>query len=161
PPFSPKRSAERIKLPKGFKATLFAGEPDIIKPIAMTLDDRGRLWVVESHCYPNWIDPKSETPRQTDADMQFHRNDGKVNDRGRLWVVESHCYPNWIDPKSETPRQTDADMQFHRNDGKVNDRGRLWVVESHSYPNWLPEGKQGRDRILIFEDKKGSGHFDS
>ncbi|HEY7155707.1 MAG TPA: PVC-type heme-binding CxxCH protein, partial [Gemmataceae bacterium] len=79
PPFSPRRSVERIELPEGFRATLFAGEPDIIKPIAMTLDDRGRLW----------------------------------------------------------------------------------VVESHSYPNWLPEGKQGRDRILIFEDKKGSGHFDS
>ncbi len=43
----------------------------------------------------------------------------------------------------------------------LDDRGRLWVVESHSYPNWLPEGKQGRDRVLIFEDKKGTGHFDS
>ncbi len=79
PPVSPQRAVERFKLPEGFRATLFAGEPDLVKPIAMTTDDRGRLW----------------------------------------------------------------------------------VVESHSYPNWLPEGKQGRDRVLIFEDKKGSGHFDS
>ena len=55
PPFSPPRSAERIKLPEGFRATLFAGEPDLVKPIAMTIDDRGRLWVVESHSYPNWL----------------------------------------------------------------------------------------------------------
>jgi putative membrane-bound dehydrogenase-like protein len=43
-----------MKLPGGFHATLVAGEPTLIKPIAMTTDDRGRLWVVESHTYPNW-----------------------------------------------------------------------------------------------------------
>jgi putative membrane-bound dehydrogenase-like protein len=43
-----------MKLPPGFHATLVAGEPAVIKPIAMTTDDRGRLWVVESHTYPNW-----------------------------------------------------------------------------------------------------------
>jgi putative membrane-bound dehydrogenase-like protein len=79
PPYDPQTSARRIQLPEGFRAELFAGEPDLVKPIALTTDEQGRLW----------------------------------------------------------------------------------VVESHSYPNWLPEGKQGRDRVLIFEDKKGSGHFDS
>ena len=43
----------------------------------------------------------------------------------------------------------------------LDDRGRLWVVESQSYPHWLPEGKTGKDRILIFEDRAGKGHFDS
>src|SRR5256714_6295070 len=38
-------------------------------------------------------------------------------------------------------------------------RGRLWVVEAHSYPKKQPEG-QGKDRILIFEDTDGDGHFD-
>src|SRR5438105_5685234 len=38
-------------------------------------------------------------------------------------------------------------------------RGRLWVVEAHSYPRKQPEG-QGKDRILIFEDTDGDGHFD-
>src|SRR5438067_467444 len=41
-----------------------------------------------------------------------------------------------------------------------DDRGRLWVVECYSYPKWLTSG-QGKDRLLIFEDKKGTGHFDS
>jgi hypothetical protein len=48
-PFSPQRSAERIKLPEGFRATLFAGEPDLVKPIAMTIDDRGRLLTISSN----------------------------------------------------------------------------------------------------------------
>jgi putative membrane-bound dehydrogenase-like protein len=38
--------------PKGFKVTLAAAEPDIIRPISFTLDARGRLWVVEGHTYP-------------------------------------------------------------------------------------------------------------
>src|ERR1700747_3551170 len=55
PPVSPAHAAARMKLPDGFHATLVAGEPQLVKPIAMTTDDRGRLWVVESHSYPNWI----------------------------------------------------------------------------------------------------------
>ena len=34
--------------PDGFKVTLFAGEPDVVQPIAMCVDDRGRLWVAEA-----------------------------------------------------------------------------------------------------------------
>ncbi|RRB07811.1 PVC-type heme-binding CxxCH protein [Larkinella rosea] len=45
-------AAKAMTLPKGFKITLAASEPDIIKPICFTLDARGRLWVVESHTYP-------------------------------------------------------------------------------------------------------------
>jgi putative membrane-bound dehydrogenase-like protein len=43
----------------------------------------------------------------------------------------------------------------------LDDRGRLWVVESHSYPNWITDGSAGHDRILIFEDRKGTGRFDA
>jgi putative membrane-bound dehydrogenase-like protein len=54
-PMPPQRAAGRMTLPEGFRVALVAGEPQIIKPIAMTTDDRGRLWVVESHSYPHWI----------------------------------------------------------------------------------------------------------
>jgi len=45
-------AAKAMTVPPGFSVTLAASEPDIVKPIAFTLDDRGRLWVVESHTYP-------------------------------------------------------------------------------------------------------------
>jgi putative membrane-bound dehydrogenase-like protein len=54
-PEPPERAVTRMKLPPGFRAELVAGEPQLIKPIAMTTDDRGRLWVVESHSYPHWL----------------------------------------------------------------------------------------------------------
>jgi putative membrane-bound dehydrogenase-like protein len=54
-PAPPAEAAARMRVPPGFKARLVAGEPELVKPIAMTTDDRGRLWVVESHSYPHWI----------------------------------------------------------------------------------------------------------
>lgn len=39
-------------------------------------------------------------------------------------------------------------------------RGRLWVIEAYSYPTKRPEG-EGLDRIVIFEDVDGDGHFES
>ena len=51
----PQRSAQRMQVPEGFRVELVAGEPTLIKPIAATTDERGRLWVVESHSYPHWL----------------------------------------------------------------------------------------------------------
>lgn len=46
-----------MQLPGGFKADLIAAEPDIVQPIAMTWDERGRLWVVEGMSYPQPREP--------------------------------------------------------------------------------------------------------
>jgi putative membrane-bound dehydrogenase-like protein len=53
-PVPAKDAAAKMTVPDGFKVTLFAGEPDVVQPIAFTFDDRGRLWVVENHSYPGW-----------------------------------------------------------------------------------------------------------
>jgi putative membrane-bound dehydrogenase-like protein len=45
-------AARAMNLPPGFSVKLAAAEPDIVRPIAFTLDDRGRLWVAEAHTYP-------------------------------------------------------------------------------------------------------------
>lgn len=50
---SPEQSGKLTQFPVGFEMELFAAEPDITKPIAMTWDERGRLWIVESVDYPN------------------------------------------------------------------------------------------------------------
>lgn len=45
-------AAQVMTMPEGFKAHLYAQEPDIVNPIAFTIDERGRLWVVEGLTYP-------------------------------------------------------------------------------------------------------------
>jgi putative membrane-bound dehydrogenase-like protein len=47
----PDKTIGMMHLPPGFKATLFAAEPDIQQPIAMTWDEKGRLWVAENYTY--------------------------------------------------------------------------------------------------------------
>ncbi|MEO7298201.1 MAG: PVC-type heme-binding CxxCH protein [Verrucomicrobiota bacterium] len=44
-------SLAALQLPPGFKATVFAAEPDVQNPIAMTWDSRGRLWIAENYTY--------------------------------------------------------------------------------------------------------------
>jgi putative membrane-bound dehydrogenase-like protein len=48
----PEKAAAAMTVPEGFTVTLFAGEPDVHQPVAMCLDDRGRLWVAEAYAYP-------------------------------------------------------------------------------------------------------------
>lgn len=54
-PFSVKGSMERTQVPADMKLEFFAGEPDIMKPIAMAWDERGRLWVAETRDYPHGL----------------------------------------------------------------------------------------------------------
>jgi len=49
---SPEDAAKAMTVPPGFSVKLFAGEPDVQQPIAMAIDDRGRLWIAEAYTYP-------------------------------------------------------------------------------------------------------------
>ena len=49
---SPSDSVASIKVPSGFSVQLVAAEPVIKQPVAFTIDDRGRLWVLENVSYP-------------------------------------------------------------------------------------------------------------
>ena len=49
---SPKEAAAAMSVPAGFHVDLIAGEPDLHQPIALWIDDGGRLWVAEAHSYP-------------------------------------------------------------------------------------------------------------
>ncbi|MBT5017720.1 MAG: DUF1080 domain-containing protein [Planctomicrobium sp.] len=50
---SGQEAAEKMIVPDGFKVQLAAEEPNVAQPIAMAIDDRGRLWVAEAFEYPN------------------------------------------------------------------------------------------------------------
>ena len=52
PALSPAGTAAALKVPAGFRVELVVGEPKIVQPIAYTIDDRGRLWIVECTNYP-------------------------------------------------------------------------------------------------------------
>lgn len=65
---SPEESMKLMQVPADFEIKLFAAEPDITNPIAMSWDEKGRLWIVESVDYPN----------------TFVETDGASNDRIKI-----------------------------------------------------------------------------
>ena len=74
-PLTPEESMKFIQVPAGFEVQLFASEPDIINPIAMNWDEKGRLWVIETVDYPNTVrnddsigDDKVKILEDTDGD---------------------------------------------------------------------------------------------
>ena len=52
PALSPEEERRSFKVPAGFEVRLFAAEPDVVNPVAMSFDERGRLWVLELYEYP-------------------------------------------------------------------------------------------------------------
>ncbi|CAN5727001.1 c-type cytochrome [soil metagenome] len=49
---SPQEALKTFQLPEGFKIELVASEPMISDPVAMELDERGNMYVIELHGYP-------------------------------------------------------------------------------------------------------------
>ncbi|MDM4014861.1 PVC-type heme-binding CxxCH protein [Roseiconus lacunae] len=45
-------TVNQMHVPEGFSVDVVAAEPEVHQPIAFTFDNRGRLWVVEGHSYP-------------------------------------------------------------------------------------------------------------
>jgi len=66
--FTPQESMALTEPLVDFEVKLFASEPDIVNPISMSWDERGRLWVIESVDYPN----------------TFLETDGASNDRIKI-----------------------------------------------------------------------------
>ncbi len=79
---TPQESLQAIEVPDGFQVTLFAGEPDLRRPIAFDFDDRGRLWVVE-----NYSHPAASEELNPDRILIFEDtdNDGQYDKRKVFW----------------------------------------------------------------------------
>lgn len=75
---SPADSQKAFTVPPGFEVRLFASEPDIINPVAMTWDERGRLWVVELFEYPLGA-PKGAKPRDRIKILEDTDGDGRAD----------------------------------------------------------------------------------
>ncbi|HYV34775.1 MAG TPA: PVC-type heme-binding CxxCH protein, partial [Gemmataceae bacterium] len=81
PPMSAAEVVAKMKLPAGFKATVFAAEPDVRNPIAMAWDTRGRIWVAENYTYAESgvrFDPKL---RDRILIFEDKNRDGKFSSR--------------------------------------------------------------------------------
>src|SRR5207302_6462773 len=78
PALAPAEAQKKFVVPDGFEVRLFAAEPDVINPVAMTWDERGRLWVLELYEYPLGA-PKGQKPRDRVKILEDTDGDGRAD----------------------------------------------------------------------------------
>jgi len=146
PPLEAAEAAQRMTVPAGFAVELFAAEPDIVNPVAMTFDERGRVWVAESLEYPRLgAGPGRDRIRvltDGDADGRADRAttfldglnipSGLAVGHGGLWVAAA--------PDLLFIRDTDGDGVADHREVVVTGFGRL---DTHELPNSLTWGPDG------------------
>ena len=80
-PMSADEAVKLIKMPEGFKATVFAAEPDVQNPIACAWDSRGRLWIAENYSYSDASVGFDKNLRDRILIFEDTDNDGKHDKR--------------------------------------------------------------------------------
>ena len=77
---SPAETVAKFKVAPEFEVKLFAGEPQVVNPIAFTIDEKGRVWVVECFEYPSRT-PKGKAPRDRIVILEDTDGDGVCDKR--------------------------------------------------------------------------------
>ncbi|MBF9252833.1 ThuA domain-containing protein [Pontibacter sp. 172403-2] len=78
-PLDAAASQKLIQVPAGFELQLFASEPDIVNPIAMSWDEKGRLWVIETVDYPNSVRDQEGVGDDRIKILEDTNGDGKAD----------------------------------------------------------------------------------
>ncbi|QIP14654.1 c-type cytochrome [Spirosoma aureum] len=76
-----KDALSKLKVPQGYKIELFASEeefPDLAKPMQMSFDNKGRLWVAAMPSYPHYK-PGDAKPNDKILIFEDTNNDGKAD----------------------------------------------------------------------------------
>ncbi len=84
-PINATKALNGMTLPDGFDISLFASEPAVAQPVAMTLDDRGRLWVAECYTYEGSGGPWDSPVNDRILILEDSDHDGKFDKRTVFW----------------------------------------------------------------------------
>jgi putative membrane-bound dehydrogenase-like protein len=144
-PLSPEESRKHLALPEGLEAQLFVSEPRVGKPITMTWDHLGRLYVAETVDYPNEMQPPGRG-RDRISIVEDTDGDGRADKvspfADNLSIPTSLCYANGGLIVAQAP-----DMLFLRDtdgDGKADERKVLFTGfktnDTHAGPSNLRYG---------------------
>ncbi len=146
PALSPEEAVAKMTVPEGFTVEVVASEPNIVNPVAMTIDERGRFWITESLEYPR----RSPGPgkdrvkilEDTDADGKADKfsvfmeglniPSGIAVGHGGVWVANA--------PDLLFVRDTDGDGKADTQEVVVTGFGR---DDTHELPNSLTWGPDG------------------
>ena len=139
PFLSGEEAIKHMTVPKGCKVTLFASEeqfPELVSPVQMAFDTKGRLWVAAWPSYPE------RTPTSTVGDkllvFEDTNNDGKA-DKVTTFIDDLNC---------------PTGFQFYKDGVLVMQAPDLWYVRDTN-----GDGKADwKERVLMGMDSADSHH---
>jgi azurin/glucose/arabinose dehydrogenase/lysophospholipase L1-like esterase len=128
----------KMKVPAHCKVNLFASEekfPELIKPVQMAWDTKGRLWVSAWRNYPE----RTPTSKTGDSILIFEDTDGDgVADKCTHFIDDLNC---------------PTGFQFYKDGILLMQAPDLWFVHTG------PDGKAGKiERVLMGLDSADSHH---
>ena len=146
PPLSPADAIKKMTVPPGFRVELVAAEPDLMNPVAMAFDERGRIWVTESFEYPRH---EPGPGRDRIKILEDTNGDGQVDSvkifaeglnipsgiavgYGGVWVANA--------PDILFMQDTDGDDKADKTEVVATGFGRF---DTHELPNSLTWGPDG------------------
>ena len=146
PALSPAEAIAKMTVPPDFKVELVASEPDIVNPVAMTFDERGRVWITESLEYPRQSPgpgrDRVKILEDTDGDGKADKftvfadglniPSGIAVGAGGVWVANA--------PDILFMKDTDGDGKADTREVVVTGFGRY---DTHELPNSLTWGPDG------------------
>ena len=146
PALSPAEAIAKMVVPEGFSVELVASEPDIVNPVSMTIDERGRFWITESLEYPRRdAGPGKDRVKileDTDGDGKADKfsvfmeglniPSGIAVGHGGVWIANS--------PDILFVQDTDGDGKADTSEVVVTGFGR---DDTHELPNSLTWGPDG------------------
>jgi len=155
PYLAPEETVRRMKAHPGWEVKLFAAEPQLVNPIAYTVDERGRIWVVESFEYPKRT-PKDAMPRDRIKVLEDTDGDG-VCDKVTIWA-EGKDFPVHFDMASGIEvghggvflgappylfflRDTDGDDKCDKHEILLSGFGSQDTHETLNTFQWGPDGR--------------------
>ncbi len=146
-PLPAEEAARRMTVPSGFQVEVVAAEPNLVNPVAMTFDERGRIWVAESVEYPRHSAgagrDRIKILEDTDGDGKADKftifaeglniPSGIAVGRGGVWVANS--------PDILLLKDLDGDDRADTREVVATGFGRF---DTHELPNSLTWGPDGR-----------------
>ena len=170
PALTPAEAIKKMTVPPGFQVELVASEPDIVNPVGMAIDERGRFWITESFEYPR-REPgpgrdRVKVAEDTDGDGKCDKftvfaeglniPSAIAVGHGGVWVANA--------PDLLFLQDTDGDGKADKQEVIVTGFGR---DDTHELPNsltWGPDGYlYGLNGVFNYSHikyPKGSPHHD-
>ncbi len=147
PPSDPQYELDRLNIAEGYELNLFASDPMIEKPIQMTWDEHGRLWIIGSAVYPHLLPGQEPNDKvfvleDTDGDGSADKStvfaDGLLTPTGLL-VGDGGAY---VANSTEILHLRDLDGDGYAEDRRVVLRG-FGADDTHHLIHsfrWGPDG---------------------